>query len=416
MLVTFVSYVNLDTFFDKQKNDASAWAQYSTPETIVAKEMRRLATDNDFVVTALYSDSPTVRFLAGNITNRQTWTVTDRLPLVRDATRGVVLFFDERLISAYREAQRLYPNAQFQELHAPGGGNGIVLWEVALSREDLRAAQGVDARYYASNTVEGNPVKQEALSQVGVDWTKSQPLAEPFTAELQSTLVIQDYGEYRFEVRGDASAPLWIDEYPVKDARITLARGAHTLRLQVRGGSKKVALWWQRPMIDHSDPVPLTNLFRSPVTNNGLLGAYYRSPDASGAPAFTQVDPELNYYFHVIPFPRPYSVVWTGKLYAPTTGEYKFALMSIDDSRLQLDGQELLKNPSGQTTEESMQLNRGWHDITVNFYDMTGATRIYLYWTPPDSKTQELVPTRYLLPPMGDYPGDLQSFGAEGHK
>lgn len=416
ILLGCVTYLNLDLFFNKYKNDPSAWAQSSTPQTIVASEMNRLASDHDFVVTALYADSPTVRFLAGDITNRQSWTVTDRLPLVRDATRGVVLFFDERLISAYREARRLYPNAQFQELHAPGGGDGIVLWQVTLSAEDLRAAQGVEARYYAGDTVKEIPDMEKVISNLEVDWTQIAPLPEPFTAQLRSTLVIQEYGEYRFTLRGDSSAALWIDENLVEDAPITLARGAHALRLQVGGGAKKVELWWQKPKAAAEEPVPAVNLFRSPVSNNGLLGTYYPSTNWSGAPAFAQIDPELNYYFHVTPLPRPYSIEWTGTLYAPTSGEYKFALNSIDTSRLQLDGQPVVENPSGQTTENAIHLERGWHDITVHFSDTTGATRIYLYWTPPGAKNQELVPTRNLLPPMGRAPDELSSATTKGHK
>lgn len=415
-VVALVSYLNLDMFFNKQKNDPSAWAQYSTPETIVANEMRQLAADNDFIVTALYSDSPTVRFLAGDITNRQSWTVTDRLPLVRDATRGVVIFLDEKLMSAYREALHVYPNAQFQQVHPPGG-DGTVLWKVMLSPADLRAAQGVVAKYYKGAKAQGTPAKEEVISRVDLDWLHTQPLAESFTAELQSILFAQQYGVYLFQVRGDSFAKVWIDENLVGNAPITLARGAHALRLQVGGGVKKVDLWWQPPNSAHAEPVPAVHLFRPSVTNNGLLGAYYPSPEWSGPAAFTQIDPELNYYFHVIPLPRPYSVVWTGKLYAPVTGDYKFALMSIDGSRLELDQQLVVENPEGQTTTDAaINLSRGLHDIVVKFSDKTGATRIYLFWTLPGSQTQELVPTRYLLPPMGRYPNDLLNGAAEGNR
>lgn len=402
-VLAIVSYLNFDMFFNRQKNDPSAWAQYSTPETIVANELNRLAANHDFVVTALYSNSPTVRFLAGDIP-RQSWTVTEHLPLVRDATRGVVIFLDEKLTSAYREARRFYPNAQFEEVHAPTG-SATVLWQVTVSPEDLRAAQGVEARYYWGDTLQGSPVKEEVTAQVTLDWRQTQPLAGPFTAELRSTLFAQEYGDYRFQVRGDTPATLWIDENLVDNAPITLARGLHALRLQARGGAKKVELWWQPPGATDAESVPAINLFRPPVANNGLLGTYYRSPDWSGPPAFAQIDPELDYYFHVIPLPRPYSVLWTGKLYAPAAGEYRFALTSIDGSRLKLDGRLIVENPDGQSSSEGeVNLRRGWHDLVVNFSDRTGATRIYLYWTLPGSKTQELVPARDLLPPMGRYP------------
>ncbi|MGZ9221940.1 MAG: PA14 domain-containing protein, partial [Anaerolineales bacterium] len=140
-------------------------------------------------------------------------------------------------------------------------------------------------------------------------------------------------------------------------------------------------------------------------TNNGLLGAYYPSPDWSGDPAFMQIDPEIAYYFHIIPLPRPYTVEWTGKLLAPTAGEYRFALDSVDGSQLTLDGLVVVDNPNGRTTIENVtSLTEGWHDIRVRFSDRTSATQIYLYWTPPGATELELVPTHYLLPPMGKYP------------
>jgi hypothetical protein len=149
------------------------------------------------------------------------------------------------------------------------------------------------------------------------------------------------------------------------------------------------------------------------VTNNGLLGAYYPSPDWSGEPAFTQIDPGIDYYFHIIPLPRPYTVEWTGKLFAPTTGEYRFALNSVDNSQLKLDNSLVVDNPNGHTTiEGNISLTQGWHDINVRFADKTGGTQIYLYWTPPGSNESVLVPARDLLPPMGQYPANPESLNS----
>jgi hypothetical protein len=327
-----------------------------------------------------------------------------------------VIFLDENLNSAYRDAHRYYPNATFKELYAPGG-DGIVLWQIILSPDDMLASQGVVARYYEGETVKGVPAYAEVIPQILLDWTQTQPLGEPFTVQMQSTLFAQKYGDYRFQIRGDDSVDLWIDENAVGDAPITLARGLHQLRMQVKGGGKQVQLWWQPPESVEPEPIPGINLFLPPVTNNGLLGRYFRSPDWSGPPAFTQIDPELDYYFHVIPFPRPYSIEWAGKLYASVSGDYKIALRSIDASRLLLDQQFVLENSDGETiTEASIYLNQGLHDIVVNFADKTAGTRIYLYWTPPGSATQELIPSNNLFPPMGRYPENVQSGSRDGNK
>jgi hypothetical protein len=65
----------------------------------------------------------------------------------------------------------------------------------------------------------------------------------------------------------------------------------------------------------------------------------------------------------------------------------------------------VVDNPKGRTTiEGEASLEQGWHDITVRFSDRTGGTQIYLYWTPPGVSERQLVPSRYLSPPMGRYP------------
>lgn len=404
VLLAIITYLNFNTFFNKQKNDPSAWAQHSAAETLIANILTESSGGNDFILSAMYDGHPTVRFLTGDVKNYQAWTVTDRFPLVRDSERGVIILFDEKLLPAYRDLQRIYPNVTYIEHHAPMGG-GTVLYQANLSPNDLHAAQGVVASYYAGGATSATPAKEETLTQVSLDWNNTQPSAQPFVAELRSTLFITEDGQYTFSLRDAPEAEVWIDENPIADEPVTLARGTHTLRVQVPGNTGKFELWWQTPTASEAQPVPAANLFNPSITNSGLLGEYYPTPDWNGEPAFAQVDPQLAFYFHIIPLPRPYSVKWTGKLYIPTDGEYTFALESVDGSKLLIDDQVVVDNPEGRTTVENRaSFKKGWHDITVFFSDKTGSTHIYLYWTPPGASERELIPPRYFSPPMGAYP------------
>ena len=403
-LLVVVAVLNLTTYFIRQRNDASAWVSYSTVETLAAREINANARNYDFVAPPGFVDALPGAFLVEPGANIQRWTVTDRLPLIRDnVDRGVILLFDAGLIASYHDAQRLYPSAQFIE-HRPPKGGGTVLYEVILSPEVLRSAQGATAEYYAGETAAATPNKHESLRDLAVDWSVSEPLPEPFIAELRSTLVVQEYGQYRFFKRGSLQSALWIDEFPVDVGTATLARGNHSLRFEIQGGRGSIALLWQPPSSNQPQPVPPQNLFVAPVTNSGLLGSYYPTPDWSGPPAFTQIDPQIAYYFHIIPLPRPYSVRWTGKLFAPAAGAYEFEIYSVDGSRLTLDGNRVVDNPQGRVSvKNSTSLSEGWHDVSLDFSDRTSGTQIYLYWTPPGA-TRELIPSRYLLPPMGTYP------------
>jgi hypothetical protein len=399
-----IAVPNLNTFFVKQQSDQGVWSSYSTAETIVAQEWRRTVDDFDPIVSAGYDVNRTIRFLVGDVSNVQRWKSTDRLPLVREASdRGAVLMLDNNVLSAYRDAQRIYTSAQFIEHTPPQGGNPIMV-EVILSPEVLRSVQGADATYFSGESPSAAAVQKEDLDSLKVDWKTGAPLAEPFLCELRTILVVKEFGEYRFTSRGDLQTSLWIDEFPISSEPIQLALGTHTLRWQITGGNAAAELLWQPPSQTAPQPVPPQNLFVSPVTNSGLLGAYYPTPDWSGPPAFTQVDPQLAYYFHIIPLPRPYSVRWTGRLFAPGTGTYEFEIFSVDDSRLILDQEIVVDNPGDRkSVTGSALLSHGWHDIQVDFSDRTSGTQIYLYWTPPGGE-RELVPPRYLSPPMGAYP------------
>lgn len=405
ILLLAISLSNFDTFFNKQKNSPDVWAAHSAAETIVANEMNRLAPSYDLIISSLYASHPTVRFIAPNVSNYQQWTVNDHLPLARATTdaRGVALLLDPLLQATYDAARRYYPSAAYREFKPPSSGT-VAVYEAQLSSNDLRAVQGLVARYFKGDSFEGAPVKEEVVAQVHLDWTQAQPVSGAFAVELQGTLVVAQYGAYTFSVRGAPTSTLLIDENPVGSAPLQLAQGNHALRLRALGGAAKLELSWQGPGAPQMQLVPSSALFRPPVTNSGLLGAYYSSPNWSGAPAFTRVDPELSLYFHNIPLPRPYSVEWKGKVYAPTAGPYRFATESIDDSQALINSQIVVNNAGRAATIEGViQLPQGWNDIVVRFADKTSHTHIYLYWTPPGGP-REIVPSFYLSPPMGRYP------------
>jgi 4-amino-4-deoxy-L-arabinose transferase-like glycosyltransferase/sugar lactone lactonase YvrE len=397
------AYGNFDTFFNRQKNSPEVWSAHSVAETLVAQQMNRLAPDYDLVVTALFANHPTLRFIAPNVTNYQQWTVNDRLPLVREPGRSVAMLLDPLLASTVDASRRYYPTAAYREFTPPTGGSPAA-YQLLLGDRELRSVAGIEASYFEGFGGTGALVKTEALTTLNIDWTKSVPVNGDFTAEFRGTLDILDYGSYELQMDGAPEAEILLDENPVGSAALVLAKGLHALRVRVAGGARRVALMWRPPATTGRwQLVPATALFRPPVTNSGLLGAYYPSSDWSGPPAFTQVDPEISLYFHNIALPRPYSIQWSGKIYAPVAGAYRFATESIDESQVALNSQIVVTNRGSTTAEGLAQLPQGWNDIVVRFADHTAHTHIYLSWTPPNG-TRETVPSRYLSPPMGKYP------------
>ncbi|MGO8673365.1 MAG: beta-glucosidase H [Capsulimonadaceae bacterium] len=83
---------------------------------------------------------------------------------------------------------------------------------------------------------------------------------------------------------------------------------------------------------------------------HGLRGEYFVSPDLSGTPAATVVDPQLQYgpQFHepASVKGRVNSVRWTGTVTAPITGHYKLVVESDSGVRLVVAGKTLINEPN----------------------------------------------------------------------
>jgi sugar lactone lactonase YvrE len=176
-----------------------------------------------------------------------------------------------------------------------------------------------------------------------------------------------------------------------------LAIGNHDLRLRASGGFGQVRLWWQPPG-GEAETVPTWALYSLPISGYGLLGKYYANPDWQGAPTMERIDPALNVYFHLTPLPRPYSVEWTGFLNVPETGIYQLGLHSVDQARLYLDDKPVVEaTVPDEYIEAPIDLEAGPHDLRITYQDLSGRSRIHLYWTRPNGE-REIIPALYLWP------------------
>ncbi|HEY3835198.1 MAG TPA: glycoside hydrolase family 3 C-terminal domain-containing protein [Bryobacteraceae bacterium] len=82
----------------------------------------------------------------------------------------------------------------------------------------------------------------------------------------------------------------------------------------------------------------------------GLAGAYFKSPDLSGSPVVTRVDPQLGTPAGAMVFRRlpeevgagDYSARWTGTVTPPDSGTYKLAMTGVGGVRVWLDGKQII--------------------------------------------------------------------------
>jgi hypothetical protein len=397
-----VGYYNYHVYFNLQALDSDTWRVFSTPETIIGKRLAELGPEVDTYVSTFYNNTPTIQFLAPEITRSQPLETYQSLPIPSDGQRPVVLFVDEERKQFFLQAQHYYPNADFKEYKTPKGE--VVLYQVTLKPADIVAAQGITASYYRNANWSEEPFLVRKEKTIAMDWKDGQPAQFPFGVKWQGVLYAEKYGFYQLSLHSPTPAELTLDGKQiqlvgtdVQTAQVELARGSHELVIKAQGKEGRFELDWQPPEEDLA-PVPYQNLFVAPISNNGLLGKYFANGDWQDPPAFTQVDPWIHFYFHNQPLPRPYTVEWTGRINISAGGHYRFALESIDESELFIDEAKVVSAKPNEKQAGELDLSPGFHTLRLRFADRTGYTHINLYWTPPDAEEESIPQEALFLP------------------
>jgi 4-amino-4-deoxy-L-arabinose transferase-like glycosyltransferase/streptogramin lyase len=402
LILGILGYYNYHIYFDLQANSFESWDAFSTPETIVGNVMRSLGNQVDYYVSAFYYQVPTVNFLAPGVTTYHRLETNDTLPLPLDSKKGVVLLVDPERSPFIQQAKIYYPNATFQEFKAPGGQTA--LYEIYLKPADIAANQGLVASYYLNAKWSEKPVVVRNETNFNFNWKDGDPAPYPFGVEWKGVLFAPVYGTYQLVARSPSPTTIFVDEVQValkgaseQTAKIELAKGNHTIRIQAIAQNGHFELLWQAPS-GKLTSIPLSSLLLPPITNNGLVGSYYPNGNWQNPPAYVEIDPWIYFYFHNPPLTRPYTVEWVGKIKISNAGQYHFGLESIDESSLYIDDKQIINDESpSQYVEKVVDLPIGFHLIRLRFADRTGYTHIDLYWTPPGGE-QEAIPSDVLFP------------------
>ena len=84
--------------------------------------------------------------------------------------------------------------------------------------------------------------------------------------------------------------------------------------------------------------------------------------------------------------PDTFSVRWTGKIQADSTGSYLFATASDNGIRVTIDGTSVINDWTSHfssTQYGTITLSAGQHDIQVEYFEDTGDGKALLLWEPP---------------------------------
>jgi 4-amino-4-deoxy-L-arabinose transferase-like glycosyltransferase len=362
-LTVVLTGLNYQVYFQEQRFDYRVWSAYSTVETLAGRILAEQSEDTLIYTSPFIFNHISGQFLAEEQTKRsQLLKIPDVLPVRLPPDHKVVMLFVPLEHMLYQLAQRLYPNAVFRTISSKDYGVEPSMWEpdlfyvVELSPEDIASVQGL------------------APDGSGIFYA-------PY------------YGDYHFVLPENTVLHLNGQIFTEREFTVNLPQGNQQIQILP---PKAQLSWIQEGRIKS---VPMLLFYHAPVSYHGVLAAYYANSDWKGDPVTIETHPFIYQRVQILPMPRPYSVKYTGQLFAPISGEYHFHMSAIDYAQLIIDGRAMVETSEpNKRFSESLMLTEGWHEIEVRYQDLTSHTFVFLEWTLPGDNQITPVSIDYLRP------------------
>ncbi len=151
--------------------------------------------------------------------------------------------------------------------------------------------------------------------------------------------------------------------------------------------------------IDHKDPWGKTMVYEFQVSPEdivsllGLTGQYFQGAEPTGTPTMERRDRYIAFdWSNEPPLPDPFSVAWSGTVFASRAGVHVFDVVTDGQVRMYLDG-ELLLDTAQNKAQGQADLPRGQHPVYIEF---AGGRQTSLHWTPPAGQRQ-VIPYNALI-------------------
>jgi hypothetical protein len=256
-----------------------------------------------------------------------------------------------------------------------------VWWEKLASYPDWKG------EYWSNRTLSGSPVLVRNDTAIDFAWGNGGPGAglpvDGFSARWARSADF-DAATYRFQVRVDDGARLWVDDRLVIDtwrdgavrdvsADIALARGTHHLRLEYyeRTGEARVRLRWEKVAASYPD----------------WKGEYWSNRKLEGKPALTRNDKGIDFDWGdgavAVGLPKDdFSARWSRNV-TFERGVYRFRARADDGIRVFVDGKLVLDewHASDGDHRYTVDLNlTGQKALVAEYYDRGGKAMVEFSW------------------------------------
>ncbi len=151
---------------------------------------------------------------------------------------------------------------------------------------------------------------------------------------------------------------------------------------------------------------------------NGLIGEYFNGPNFERK-VLTRIDPTVDFDWNG-QYPGPgvqreyFSVRWTGKLYAPKSGKYRFSALADDGVRVWVNGKKVIdewrKQDDSHFAGDIVLTGGRRYDLRVEYFNDWKGSVISVFWemltnNQPANRSllpRQVIASTYLLPKRTD--------------
>ena len=396
-LLGWIAFLNVNTYFGEQASHPEVYASFSTVETLMARHMLEqqrqgysLFVSRQFkhgLSTALLANEPRYEVIRAPM----------EIPLDPEgAWLGASIYLEPREESVFRLLRAYYPDAGFEEVRPPGGGD-VLYYSAVLSREQMEFPRGLVGHY----SLPGGIVQETVVRSTEAVWLPGIEVV-PFDMVWEGTLHVVEAGQYALAVDGTAEVEVFLDGRSILDGRRTAARiepavGLHALKILARVEDLPdfLRLSWQVPS-GEMGPIGVENLFHGAVRPVGLAGRFYSAGVESGAPEAMRVTPAVDVFYYDPVVPEPYLVVWEGHIDVSVSGDYRFRATGAGVVNVFVDGEMMASGPESDSGI-GVSLAQGVHPFRVEYLSESPPSQIEVYWAPP-GRGLEPIPIERLSP------------------
>jgi 4-amino-4-deoxy-L-arabinose transferase-like glycosyltransferase len=412
LVLACVGRFNFNRYFNEQMKSVEVFYAHSARETTTARYVNALGPGYWIYLQTL--NAPIVRLIADRQEDFRFFMPIDHLPLKEHVDRDIVYLFEPwRVAVPVEEFLRYYPDAQVDTVSDPAGEP--IFHAVRVDQADAERIFGLTGNYYRGPDWQGQPFLTRTDRGIVFEqgWNPLPSGEEgPFSVVWSGTFFAPSPGEYGLDLHSQGRSWVSVDGELVAGNQgapsvdgsggVAVAEGLHSLEVWLSADNSvgEVALYWTPPG-RVPEPIPDNLLFTVPLSDQGLLGHYYRGTDWQGLPQIQEVDRVLSFRWHDVPIHGGHwGVEWQGKLLIETPGRYRFSIVTNDRGWVTIGGQPLIQGGRSNSSGE-IELAAGEHDMVVRYVETRGYSEFRLYWELPGIFGREIVPSAVLSPRTG---------------